>query len=141
LCDSIQFSASTLPQFGIAHGRRPIALGTGYIAPISSSSERRQQVIVVVTNGWNVLCFNHQLELLWESAASEHGSPSESYHKEVSIIVSPVPVRDGDTGLVVVSGRLMPLQTLSPSERIMYAHWASTVANDHELGAALIRTC
>jgi hypothetical protein len=43
-------------------------LATGYLDPLpEGGGQRRTQVIIVVTDGWSVLCYNHELRLMWES--------------------------------------------------------------------------
>lgn len=42
-------------------------MAAGYVEPQPSELVRalRKQVLVVVTANWNVLCFDHNLKLLW----------------------------------------------------------------------------
>lgn len=72
-------------------GRKPVALSSGYVTPLSSSSSRTQ-VITVVLSGWTILCFSNELELLWESNVNEY-IPSSLYFSEASILVIPTPLR------------------------------------------------
>lgn len=50
----------------ILSGRRAVAMETGFIDKSYSQKEPRKQVLVVVTSGWSVMCFDHNLNKLWE---------------------------------------------------------------------------
>lgn len=95
---------SLLRKVGVRSGRRPVALASGYLK--SSTTQEEKQVIVVVTDGWIVMCYDHKLELLWESIPVDE-VPEGYYHEEVAILIAPHPVRVGDEGIVVVGGRLV----------------------------------
>lgn len=116
---AIKVQASTLsPGSPIRKGRTPVAMASGYLVPYGAGV-RRQQVIVVVLDGWNVLCFNHELRLEWESTVHEDVSP-DMYLREVSILITSHIINIGDLGAVVVGGRLA-----YPEER-------STLRHHHE---------
>lgn len=68
-------------------------------------------MVVVVTDGWTVLCFNNNLKLLWESTPVDEVGHN-NYHEDVAILVAPIPVRNGDTGVVVVGGTIGNRETL-----------------------------
>jgi hypothetical protein len=59
---------------------------------------------VVVTDGWNVLLFDHHLKLVWESTIQ--GDHLNGYLRDATAIVVPHPVRIGDSGTVIVGGTL-----------------------------------
>lgn len=66
----VRAETSLLPsRVRVATGRTPVALAAGSLdGPKSNSREgARKQVIVVVTAGWSILCFDHNLKLLWEN--------------------------------------------------------------------------
>ncbi|KAG2434923.1 hypothetical protein HYH02_012121 [Chlamydomonas schloesseri] len=92
----------------VAAGHRPVALQVGYIDPLPLERVRplRKQVIVVVTASWQVLCFDHNLVLLWEYDARVH-FPHHSHIKEVAVYISPHQVHTADRGLVVVGASVM----------------------------------
>lgn len=52
-----------------------------------------------------MLCFNHELKLLWESTTIDE-LPAGFFHAEVAVTVAPHPIRIGDAGVVVVGARL-----------------------------------
>eukprot|EP00195_Chlamydomonas_chlamydogama_P008599 CAMPEP_0202890806 /NCGR_PEP_ID=MMETSP1392-20130828/1099_1 /ASSEMBLY_ACC=CAM_ASM_000868 /TAXON_ID=225041 /ORGANISM="Chlamydomonas chlamydogama, Strain SAG 11-48b" /LENGTH=667 /DNA_ID=CAMNT_0049574447 /DNA_START=241 /DNA_END=2241 /DNA_ORIENTATION=+ len=91
----------------ISVGRRPVAMAVGYLDPLPQERVRppRKQVVVVLTAQWQVLCFDHNLKLLWEKNV-KHKFPHHSHIKEASIFVSPHQVRVGDRGLVVVGASM-----------------------------------
>ncbi|KAK5577541.1 hypothetical protein RB653_002484 [Dictyostelium firmibasis] len=102
----ILYESSLLSDVGLATGRRPIAIKTGY-SKHQIPGEKRQQIIVVVTDGWAVLCFNDKLKKLWESYASDEVLPGH-YQSEISITILPTKIPD-DKGIVIVGGRMEPL--------------------------------
>ncbi|XP_031494569.1 uncharacterized protein LOC116260391 [Nymphaea colorata] len=116
-------TVSLLPNnIRIASGRRPVAMATGYIDRVQKHGEIRKQVLVVVTSGWSVMCFDHNLEKLWEMNMQED-FPHGSHHREVAISISNYTLRHGDQGLVIVGGR-MEMQShiyLDPFEEEMSA--------------------
>lgn len=64
---------SLLPEkIRIATGRRAVAMATGVIEKSYNKREVRKQVLVVVTSGWSVMCFNHNLNKLWEVNLQVH---------------------------------------------------------------------
>ena len=42
-------------------------MATGYLHPYQSMLQVRHQVIAVLTSDWTVLCFDHELKLLWKN--------------------------------------------------------------------------
>ncbi|KAM9966498.1 hypothetical protein ACTFIR_006716 [Dictyostelium discoideum] len=102
----VLYESSLLSDVGLATGRRPIAIKTGY-AKHSIPGEKRQQIIVVVTDGWAVLCFDNKLKKLWESYASDEVLPGH-YQSEISITILPTTIPD-DKGIVIIGGRMEPL--------------------------------
>ncbi|KAJ0968516.1 hypothetical protein J5N97_025433 [Dioscorea zingiberensis] len=65
----------------------------------------QKQVLVVVTSGWSVMCFDHNLKKLWENNLQEH-FPHGSHHREIAISISNYTLKHGDSGLVIVGGRM-----------------------------------
>lgn len=100
---------SMLPaQVRVATGRQPVALAAGFLdAPLTKNGKkvRRKAVIVVVTAGWSILCYDHNLKLLWENNVQED-FPHGSTHKEVAILIGNQTMRHGDRGFVIVGGSM-----------------------------------
>lgn len=101
---------SLLQNLVLKSGRQAIAMATGYIHPYSDTTNR-QQIIVVVTEGWNILVYNSALTLLWTHNVET--DLSMSYLAEVSIMILPEKMHTGDTGSVIIGGRLAHLKDLS----------------------------
>lgn len=58
---------SLLPdKIRVMSGRRPVAMATGYIDRFKVGQPNKQ-VLVVVTSGWSVMCFDSNLQKLWEN--------------------------------------------------------------------------
>jgi len=72
-------SLSTLRSYGGFSGRKPVAIAVGFIDEPQEGIVRKP-VIVIVTDGWNVMCYDHNLKLMWESTARFDMS-SSFYHK------------------------------------------------------------
>lgn len=97
---------SLLPdKIRISTGRRPVAMATGFVDRSYKNGEIRKQVLVVVTSGWSVMCFDHNLKKLWENNLQEH-FPHGAYHQEIAITISNYTLKHGDSGLVIVGGRM-----------------------------------
>ena len=47
----------------------------------------RKQVVVVVTAGWNIMCFDHNLRLMWETTILRE-MPPHTEIREVAIHIS-----------------------------------------------------
>ena len=62
-------------------GNKPVAMATGFLRPYQSMVQVRHQVVALLMSDWSVLCFDHQLKLLWKSPA-----PLKQ-HSEEDIIV------------------------------------------------------
>eukprot|EP00897_Mesotaenium_endlicherianum_P001124 jgi/Mesen1/11011/ME000098S10407 len=102
----------------VSTGRYPVALAAGHLeAPGSGKrAKTRKAVIVVVTTGWSILCFDHNLKLLWENNVQED-FPHGARHKEVSVLISNQTMRHGDTGVVIVGGSMeIQPQVMDPLE-------------------------
>ncbi|ONH96991.1 hypothetical protein PRUPE_7G163500 [Prunus persica] len=96
---------SLLPdKIRISSGRRPVAMATGVIDKLRPG-QRPRQVLVVVTSGWSVMCFDSNLKKLWEVNLQED-FPHNAHHREIAISISNYTLRHGDTGLVIVGGRM-----------------------------------
>ncbi|KAF8060078.1 hypothetical protein HT031_005017 [Scenedesmus sp. PABB004] len=101
-------SFSLLPQkVMLGRDRRPVAMAAGFIDPEPREKVRpaRKQVLVVVTSSWQVLAFDHNLQLMWETAIEE-SLPRNARLAEVAVIITPHQVRQDSRGLVVVGGSL-----------------------------------
>ena len=59
-------------------------------------------VVVVVTAGGTVLCFDHNLRLLWSRMLWPDGVPRGAYLSEATVHVSPRAIADHDRGSVIV---------------------------------------
>ncbi|KAI4314801.1 hypothetical protein L6164_027673 [Bauhinia variegata] len=96
---------SLLPdKIRISSGRRPVAMATGYIDRYRAGQPQKQ-VLVVVTSGWSVMCFDSNLQKLWENNLQED-FPHNAHHREVAISISNYTLKHGDTGLIIVGGRM-----------------------------------
>ncbi|KAA8547443.1 hypothetical protein F0562_003693 [Nyssa sinensis] len=89
----------------IASGRRAVAMAAGVIDRTYKRGQLEKQVIVVVTSGWSVMCFDHNLKKLWETNLQED-FPHNAHHREIAISIRNYTLKHGDTGLVIVGGRM-----------------------------------
>ncbi|KAF8046253.1 hypothetical protein N665_3912s0004, partial [Sinapis alba] len=104
----------------VASGRRPVAMSTGVIDRYyKDGTTPQKQVLVVVTSGWSVLCFDHNLKKLWETNLQED-FPHHAHHREIAISISNYTLKHGDTGLVIVGGRMemQPYNHMDPFEEL-----------------------
>ncbi|CAO2828082.1 unnamed protein product [Amaranthus hypochondriacus] len=103
----------------VASGRRAVSMATGFIDRTYRQGQPRKQVVVVVTSGWSVMCFDHNLKKLWEVNLQED-FPHNAHHREVAISISNYTIKHGDTGLVIVGGRMemQPQILLDPFEEL-----------------------
>ncbi|XAR73815.1 hypothetical protein NMG60_11007909 [Bertholletia excelsa] len=103
----------------VASGRRAVAMATGVIDRIYKHGQPQKQVLVVVTSGWSVMCFDHNLKKLWETNLQED-FPHNAHHREIAISISNYTLKHGDSGLVIVGGRMemQPHMYVDPFEEI-----------------------
>ncbi|CAK9320713.1 unnamed protein product [Citrullus colocynthis] len=103
----------------ISSGRRPVAMATGVIDRHPRQGQPVTQVLVVVTSGWSVMCFDHNLNKLWETNLQED-FPHNAHHREIAISISNYTLKHGDSGLVIVGGRMemQPHIFMDPFEEI-----------------------
>ena len=93
-------------------------MATGYLQPYQSMLQVRHQVISVLTSDWTVLCFDHELKLLWKNKLTNKNHVSVRYkqiflfilviiscYSEAALLVVPVGIQQGDVGVVIVGGR------------------------------------
>ncbi|GER40391.1 FG-GAP repeat-containing protein [Striga asiatica] len=114
---------SLLPdKLRIATGRRAVAMATGVIERNYNKREPRKQVLVVVTSGWSVMCFDHNLKKLWD-VNLQKDFPHNAHHREIAISISNYTLRHGDSGLIIIGGRMemQPHMHLDPFEEIEMA--------------------
>ncbi|XP_031260759.1 uncharacterized protein LOC116118946 [Pistacia vera] len=96
---------SLLPdKIRVASGRRAVAMAAGFIEK-PRPGKPTKQVLVVVTSGWSVMCFDHNLKKLWDTSL-QGDFPPNAHHREIAISISNYTLRHGDTGLVIVGGRM-----------------------------------
>ncbi|MED6172776.1 hypothetical protein PIB30_053059 [Stylosanthes scabra] len=110
---------SLLPdKIRVTSGRRPVAMATGYIDRYKTGQQQKQ-VLVVVTSGWSIMCFDSNLQKLWENNLQED-FPHNAHHREVAISISNYTLKHGDTGLVIVGGRMemQPYIFMDPFEEL-----------------------
>ncbi|XP_050126192.1 uncharacterized protein LOC126603407 [Malus sylvestris] len=110
---------SLLPdKIRISSGRRAVAMATGVIDKLRPG-QRPRQVLVVVTSGWSVMCFDSNLQRLWKVDLQED-FPHNAHHREIAISISNYTLKHGDTGLVIVGGRMemQPHISMDPFEEI-----------------------
>jgi len=110
---AVKLEASLLPSIKVRVGREAVALSTGYLDPYTEK-EMRKQVVVVVTREWTVLCFDHNLKLLWESNVQEH-FPEHDAHREVAVLITSHCMRVNDRGMVLVGGSTESSDAETPS--------------------------
>ncbi|XWS33815.1 hypothetical protein CRYUN_Cryun22dG0115200 [Craigia yunnanensis] len=111
---------SLLPdKIRVASGRRPVAMATGVIDRSYKTGQPQKQVLVVVTSDWSVMCFDHNLKKLWENNLQED-FPHNAHHREIAISISNYTLKHGDSGLVIIGGRMemQPYIYLDPFEEI-----------------------
>ncbi|KAK1272806.1 hypothetical protein QJS04_geneDACA022272 [Acorus gramineus] len=102
----LRAEVSLLPdKIRISSGRRPVAMAAGFVDRTYKHGEPRKQVLVVVTSGWSVMCFDHNLNKLWETNVQEH-FPHGAHHQEIAISISNYTLKHGDSGLIIVGGRM-----------------------------------
>ncbi|GMH24022.1 hypothetical protein Nepgr_025865 [Nepenthes gracilis] len=103
----------------VSTGRRAVAMTTGVVDRTYKAGQPLKQVLVVVTSGWSVMCFDHNLKKLWEVNLQED-FPHNAHHREVAISISNYTIKHGDTGLIIVGGRMemQPHIHLDPFEEI-----------------------
>ena len=59
----------------------------------------------MVTEGWHVVCFDHNLRVMWERALGED-FPRHAKPREAAVLVTAAAVFEGDRGTVIVGGRV-----------------------------------
>ncbi|KAI5078865.1 hypothetical protein GOP47_0006536 [Adiantum capillus-veneris] len=106
----------------IAAGRLPVAMSAGSIQRTFRDGDVSKQVLVVVTAGWSVICYDHNLNKLWETDLGEE-FPAHVRHKEVSILITNYTLKHGDMGLIIVGGSVdaQPQLLLDPFEEELVA--------------------
>ncbi|GAB4848510.1 hypothetical protein Ancab_003217 [Ancistrocladus abbreviatus] len=118
----------------VISGRRAVAMATGVVDKTYKQGQPLKRVLVVVTSGWTVMCFDHNLKKLWDVNLQED-FPHNAHHREVSIFVSNYTIKHGDTGLIIVGGRMemQPHIYSDPFEEIVMAEKA---AEEHRRSAS-----
>ena len=90
----------------IATGRRPVSIAVGFLDPPPKKLKQlRKQVVVAVTADWTIMCFDHNLKLLWENNVQED-FPHHASIREVAVLITNHTVNKGDRGMVVVGGSI-----------------------------------
>ncbi|CAG9467181.1 unnamed protein product [Pedinophyceae sp. YPF-701] len=89
---------------------RPVTIATGYIDPPSEDLVRalRKQVVVVVTAGYKVLCYDHNLRLLWTHEIARY-LPRNARFREAAAVISEQRIRGTDKtdrGSIVIAASL-----------------------------------
>lgn len=97
----LQVDLAQWSKAGISATAASIAAGTIDAPAQELVRAFKKQVVVVVTHGWHVLCFDHNLKLLWDWSIQEK-LPHHTTTSEVAIHISNHTVHQGDRGLVVV---------------------------------------
>ncbi|KAH9509481.1 hypothetical protein Btru_045998 [Bulinus truncatus] len=85
---------------------KPYTMGVGYIGSSSSTPDQTdKQIIVVVSDDWQVLCFNHNLKLLWHQLLPLPVNDLKAVEvKSLAVLVSPFTIEKNHKDLVVVAG-------------------------------------
>ena len=111
----------------IATGRYPVALATGPLVHGGADGKLALLSIVVLTDAWSVLCFNHKLELQWETVVQYQQQSlgiADLWIREAALLVRP--------NRVVVGGSMHTTEALeadaeaavgsAPAQRDVFAH-------------------
>lgn len=97
--------------------RLPVAMKTGYKDPYSNELVR-EQIIVVVLEDWTVICYDAELNILWEKEVGHFSMSIEKMKKwfridSINVHISPINIvheEEGkdisDNGLVVVGASM-----------------------------------
>ena len=98
--------ASTPLSDAMGNGKPPVALKAGYIEAYNENKSRKQ-VIVVVREDLTVLCYDEMLHLLWQKQVAHKAFEidvlgNRFYVEQVAVIVSPLSLREGHFGTVIV---------------------------------------
>lgn len=87
------------------HRSKPHVMNVGFVEPYLSMLQIRKQIIVVVTDDWQVLCYSHNLKLLWHQELQLPVSDLQAIEvKSLAVLVSPFTIEKKHKGLVVVAG-------------------------------------
>ena len=119
----------------IAKGRYPVALATGPLIRGGADGEQALHSIVVLTDAWSVLCFNHKLELQWETVVQYQQQSlgiADLWIREAALLVRP--------NRVIVGGSMHTTEALeadasaaagtAPAPRDAFAHLRSVDRRD-----------
>ncbi|XP_072024501.1 uncharacterized protein [Amphiura filiformis] len=85
--------------------RHPVAMATGYLDAYQSMIQVRQQVIIVLTSDWTVLCFDHQLQLLWETQLMNI-QQDRYYIRDVAMTVVSHKLKSDDRGVIIIGASI-----------------------------------
>ncbi|KAI8746478.1 uncharacterized protein LOC106073737 [Biomphalaria glabrata] len=84
---------------------RPYSMGVGYVAASSFPDQTEKQIIVVVSDDWQVLCFSHDLKLMWHQLLPLPVTDLNAVEvKSLAVQVSPFTIEKNHKDLVVVAG-------------------------------------
>ena len=104
----------------VSGSRTPVAVGVGRVLPARNASSLNERpvtrsnvhkevvhkgVVVVVTEGWHVVCFDHNLRVMWERALGGD-FPKHAKPREAAVLVTAAALFKGDRGTVIVGGRV-----------------------------------
>ncbi|CAI9110865.1 OLC1v1010956C2 [Oldenlandia corymbosa var. corymbosa] len=109
-------------------------MATGVIDRNYNKKEPRKQVLVVVTSGWSVMCFDHNLKKLWDVNLQED-FPHNAHHREIAISISNYTIKHGDSGLIIVGGR-MEMQPHLHVDLFEEIEFAEKTAEQHRRSAS-----
>lgn len=73
----LQKKVSLLLETRVASRRQPVAVAAGYFE-LADNGAPRQMHIVVLTQGWDVICFDADLKVVWETSITKE-IPEGSY--------------------------------------------------------------
>lgn len=89
----------------LGHISKPYVVGVGFTVPYLSMIQIRKQIIVVATDDWQILCYNHQLDLLWhKQLALPEADFVQLEVKSLTVHISPFSIQEKHQGLVVIAG-------------------------------------
>eukprot|EP00210_Caulerpa_lentillifera_P006288 g6007.t1 len=88
-------------------GQKPVALAAGYIDNPHKDyvTKPRKGVIAVMTSNWHLMCFDHNLKLMWSRDVHSDMHINATIH-EVAILITNHTVYEHDRGMVIVGGSM-----------------------------------
>ncbi|KAJ6240544.1 fg-gap repeat-containing protein [Anaeramoeba flamelloides] len=107
----VSMNSQKYNKIGITRGTRPVGLGVGSIKKKRKENDgnnksSEEKIIIVVTESWQIICFDSELNTLWQVYAQSQVLPKNTIFQELTILITPHEIFEGDLGMVVVGGRV-----------------------------------